>query len=122
MPTPGMIATDMQQALRDLETALGELASMFGLEPYVAPQVRHPDRAYLDMVRTRALADWLQTAVKAMATASSHTAPDEAVKRVLSRLTKAQLVELAADLGVEVDDGQRKDDIIGTVAAWAAGA
>lgn len=121
MPTPGMIATDMQQALRDLEDALVKLATALGLEPYEPPAIRHPDRAYIDMVRTRSLADWLQNAADALRANLDGTGGTSA-EHLLARLTKAQLVGLASDLGVDVSEGQRKDDIIAALVAWAQGA
>lgn len=128
MPTPGQIATDMQHALRDLEAALQRLSAALGLAPYEAPAIRHPDRAYVDMVRTRTLADWLAAAVAALedflpvmqdVADKTDQALEDGVAHLLAPLTKAQLLELAAYLGLTgVSDSQRKDDLIAALVAY----
>lgn len=133
MPTPGQIATDMQQALRDLEAALRRLSVALGLAPYEPPAIRHHDRAYVDMVRTRSLADWLQGVVDALdgtltdannAVAAAEAASAQAsalratLEQTLALLTKAQLIELGGSLGVEgLSDGQRKEELIAVLIA-----
>lgn len=126
MPTPGMIATDMQQALRDLENTLQRISAALGLPSYEPPAVRHPDRAYVDMVRTRALADWLHGAADALQSASpqlggaQEQATQAVIARLLAPLTKAELIDLADALGVAgVSESQRKDDIIAALVDWA---
>lgn len=126
MPTPGMIATDMQQALRDLENTLQRISAALGLPSYEPPAVRHPDRAYVDMVRTRALADWLHGAADALQGASPvvEATLDQGlppvIARLLAPLTKAELIDLADALGVPgVSESQRKDDILSTLIRWA---
>ena len=126
MPTPGMIATDMQQALRDLVNTLQRISTALGLQSYEPPVVRHPDRAYVDMIRTRALADWLQVAADALESASPQSggaqeqATQAVITRLLAPLTKAELTDLADALGVPgVSEGQRKDDILSTLIRWA---
>lgn len=127
MPTPGMIATDMQIALRDLEAALARLADAIGITPYAAPQVRHHDRAYVDMVRTRALADWLAEVValveslaeviKVVEEAAPASDMRPALETVLQKLTKAQLLDLAVDFAVDgLSDDQRKDELVAALA------
>jgi len=132
MPTPGQIATDMQQALHDLEDALHRMSAALGLAPYQAPTLRHPDRAYVDMVRTRALAQWLMGAAEALSgvdgalDAAASTSAQASVWRAtleqaLGLLTKAQLINLGASLGVEgLSDSQRKDDLVAALIEAAA--
>lgn len=127
MPTPGMIATDMQIALRDLEATLGRLAAALGVMPYATPQVRHHDRAYVDMVRTRALAGWLAevvTLVESLAEvikvveAAQSTDLRPALGTVLQKLTKAQLLDLAVDFALDgLSDSQLKDELVEALAA-----
>lgn len=128
MPTPGQIATDMQQALSDLEAALSRIGVLLGLAPYEPSAIRHHDRAYVDMVRTRSLADWLIGAAdrlngeladvdSAIAAAEAVSAQASALRAMLEHalalLTKAQLIELGGSLGVEgLSDSQRKDELV----------
>lgn len=135
MPTPGQIATDMQQALRDLEAALQRISGLLSLAPYEPSAIRHHDRAYVDMVRTRSLADWLIGAAdrlngeladtnSAIAAAEAVSAQASALRATLEQalplLTKAQLIELGGGLGIEgLSDSQRKEDLIATLIAAA---
>lgn len=112
MPTPGMIATDMQQALADLEAAQARLNRALGLAMAPTPPLRHHNRAYVDMLRTRQLADWLTQVADAL----DGPSPDD-----LSQLTKAQLLALAAERGVAgLSEAQRKDELIAALTAGAA--
>ncbi len=118
MATLGSIATQMYMAMRDIESALQQLASALNLPPYEAPAGKYRDRAYADMVRMRSLATYLNEAVGRLEQLPAHLVAQvgeqqvAAIQRLLAPLTKEQLVKLAADFEVEISGDAKKDAMI----------
>lgn len=116
MPSPGWIAVENDRALRDLEAGLAKLAAALDLEPFAPTPVKHLDRAYIDMLRARALADWLTTAAARLEVVAPAD-PAPALADRLTARTKAQLLALADALGVEgLSEELRKDEIAAALA------
>ena len=105
-------------------------AQFCGAKP---PVVKHHDHNYVEMAHLRALSAWLRGAAgrltaaltdadSALGAAQDASAQASALlstlEQALGLLTKAQIMELAAGVGIEgLSDSQRKDELVEALVA-----
>jgi hypothetical protein len=126
MATSSAIGKMTSDAQARLAAAMERLSAALGVPPLAVTALRYRDPAYEAAARLAALAEWaedlagrLDQPAQADSQASERLAA--VLQGELSRKTRAELLQLAADWGLTLDDDLRKDEMVAALLAQLRG-